>query len=67
MQKLLRLSFNSLQQKEQVMTRIVFAVTMEGSARKVITVRSALVLVNNLEEQIEVRLQKASGQFGGEY
>ena len=36
--------------------RLIFEVTIEGSARKVITVRSALMLHNQLEDEIEVRL-----------
>lgn len=36
--------------------RIIFEVTIEGSARKVITVRSALMLHNLLEDEVEVRL-----------
>lgn len=37
--------------------RIVFDVTLEGSARKLITVRSALLLYNQLELPIEVKLE----------
>jgi len=36
--------------------RLIFEVTIEGSARKVITVRSALMLRNQLEDEVEVRL-----------
>jgi len=36
--------------------RLIFEVTIEGSARKVITVRSALMLHNLLEDEVEVRL-----------
>ncbi|GAB6019931.1 hypothetical protein CHUAL_001462 [Chamberlinius hualienensis] len=36
--------------------RLVFEVTLEGSARKLITVRSALVLYNQTETTVEVRL-----------
>jgi len=36
--------------------RLIFDVTIEGSARKVITVRSALMLHNLLEDEVEVRL-----------
>ncbi|XP_058531396.1 intermembrane lipid transfer protein VPS13D isoform X2 [Ochotona princeps] len=40
--------------------RVVFAVTMEGSARKVITVRSALIVRNHLETPMELRLDSPS-------
>ncbi|XP_072305385.1 intermembrane lipid transfer protein VPS13D isoform X3 [Eucyclogobius newberryi] len=40
--------------------RVVFAITMEGSARKVITVRSALVVKNRLDVPMEVRLDSPS-------
>lgn len=47
--------------------RLIFEVTIEGSARKVITVRSALMLHNQLEDEIEVRLinqiRSAAGQL----
>ncbi|CAG9818576.1 unnamed protein product [Phaedon cochleariae] len=37
--------------------RIVFDVTLEGSARKLVTVRSALLLVNYLPQALEVKLE----------
>ncbi|XP_072833810.2 intermembrane lipid transfer protein VPS13D [Pogona vitticeps] len=40
--------------------RVVFAVTMEGSARKVITVRSALIVKNKLDIPMELRLDSPS-------
>nr|XP_033778552.1 vacuolar protein sorting-associated protein 13D isoform X3 [Geotrypetes seraphini] len=40
--------------------RVVFAVSMEGSARKVITVRSALIVKNKLEAPMELRLDSPS-------
>lgn len=40
--------------------RVVFSVTMEGSARKVITVQSALTVKNHLEVPMEVRLDSPS-------
>ncbi|XP_066528182.1 intermembrane lipid transfer protein VPS13D isoform X2 [Hoplias malabaricus] len=40
--------------------RVVFSITMEGSARKVITVQSALVVKNRLEVPMEVRLDSPS-------
>lgn len=36
--------------------RLVFEVRLEGSARKLVTVRSALVLVNRLPDALDVRL-----------
>ncbi|XP_056409162.1 intermembrane lipid transfer protein VPS13D-like, partial [Hyla sarda] len=40
--------------------RVVFAVTMEGSARKVVTVRSSLIVKNMLEIPMELRLDSPS-------
>lgn len=40
--------------------RVVFSVTMEGSARKVITVRSALIVKNRLSVPMEIRLDSPS-------
>uniref|UniRef100_A0A8C3LRJ9 Vacuolar protein sorting 13 homolog D n=1 Tax=Chrysolophus pictus TaxID=9089 RepID=A0A8C3LRJ9_CHRPC len=40
--------------------RVVFEVTMEGSARKVITVRSALIVKNKLDTPMELRLDSTS-------
>lgn len=40
--------------------RVVFSITMEGSARKIITVQSALVVKNFLEVPMEVRLDSPS-------
>ncbi|XP_071050524.1 intermembrane lipid transfer protein Vps13D isoform X2 [Onthophagus taurus] len=37
--------------------RIVFDISIEGSARKLITVRSALLIVNKLKEDMEVKLE----------
>ncbi|CAH1990127.1 unnamed protein product [Acanthoscelides obtectus] len=37
--------------------RIVFDVTLEGSARKLVTVRSALLLINNLPQPVEIKLE----------
>ncbi|XP_028134062.1 intermembrane lipid transfer protein Vps13D [Diabrotica virgifera virgifera] len=37
--------------------RIVFDVTLEGSARKLVTVRSALQLVNNLPQAVDIKLE----------
>ncbi|XP_076848119.1 LOW QUALITY PROTEIN: intermembrane lipid transfer protein VPS13D [Brachyhypopomus gauderio] len=40
--------------------RVVFSITMEGSARKVVTVQSALVVKNRLEVPMELRLDSPS-------
>ncbi|XP_051961416.1 intermembrane lipid transfer protein VPS13D-like [Xyrauchen texanus] len=40
--------------------RVVFSITMEGSARKVITVQSALTVKNRLEVPMDVRLDSPS-------
>ncbi|XP_047110726.1 vacuolar protein sorting-associated protein 13D [Schistocerca piceifrons] len=44
--------------------RIVFEVTLEGSAKKLVTVRSALVLSNKLHEAVEVKLENSSLEPG---
>uniref|UniRef100_T1J4D0 UBA domain-containing protein n=1 Tax=Strigamia maritima TaxID=126957 RepID=T1J4D0_STRMM len=44
--------------------RVVFAVTLEGGAQKLVTVRSALLLCNRLEETIEVKLETSLIQSG---
>ena len=36
---------------------VVIAVSLEGSARRLVTVRSALLLTNDLEETVELRLE----------
>lgn len=42
--------------KKNSKTRIVFDVRLEGSARKLITVRSALLLINKLPHALDVKL-----------
>ncbi|XP_026669305.1 vacuolar protein sorting-associated protein 13D isoform X1 [Ceratina calcarata] len=44
--------------------RIVFAVELEGSARKLVTVRSALQICNRLMHTVEVKIEKSLNQFG---
>lgn len=46
--------------------RIVFSVTLEGSAQKLVTVRSALRVVNNIDSPIQLRMEYYNGQFGSE-
>lgn len=36
---------------------MVFDITLEGSARKLITIRSGLTIINNLPELIEIKLE----------
>lgn len=45
--------------------RVVFAITLEGSAQKLVTVRSALVLINHLESMLDVKLENSDAQLGG--
>lgn len=37
--------------------RIVFDITLEGSARKLVTIRSALLIINTLPQPVEVKLE----------
>ena len=46
--------------------RLIFEVTIEGSARKVITVRSALMIHNQLEDEVEVRLINQTRSSAGQ-
>ncbi|XP_017773930.1 PREDICTED: vacuolar protein sorting-associated protein 13D isoform X2 [Nicrophorus vespilloides] len=50
-------SIQNRSQKEIPQARIVFDVALEGSARKLVTVRSALLLINKLPESVEVKLE----------
>ncbi|XP_076167518.1 vacuolar protein sorting 13D isoform X3 [Ptiloglossa arizonensis] len=43
--------------------RIVFAVELEGSARKLVTVRSALQISNKLRHMVEIKMEKSLNQF----
>ncbi|XP_063378533.1 intermembrane lipid transfer protein Vps13D [Cydia fagiglandana] len=45
--------------------RLVLEVSLEGSARKLVTVRSALTLLNRLTVPVDVRLEPAPGQWSG--
>ncbi|XP_039294739.1 vacuolar protein sorting-associated protein 13D isoform X2 [Nilaparvata lugens] len=45
--------------------RVVLEVTLEGSARKLVTVRSALQITNQLTSRIEVKLDNADLHTGG--
>ncbi|KYN30792.1 Vacuolar protein sorting-associated protein 13D [Trachymyrmex septentrionalis] len=40
-------------------TRVVFAVELEGSARKLVTIRSALQVSNKLAHPIEIKMEKS--------
>lgn len=44
--------------------RIVFTVELEGSARKLVTVRSALQVVNKLAYAIQIKMEKSLNQIG---
>ncbi|RVE44645.1 hypothetical protein evm_010731 [Chilo suppressalis] len=47
--------------------RIVFEVSLEGSARKLVTVRSALVLVNRLPHALELRVPRDHAHMQGSW
>ena len=44
-------------QSNRLPARIVLDVQQEGSARKLITVRSALVLLNKLDSPVELKME----------
>ncbi|XP_046414322.1 vacuolar protein sorting-associated protein 13D isoform X1 [Neodiprion fabricii] len=44
--------------------RVVFAVELEGSARKLVTVRSALQVINKLDYAVEIKLEKPVNHHG---
>lgn len=44
--------------------RVVFAISLEGTARKLITVRSALILNNTLSEAVEAKLENTFSYSG---
>lgn len=44
--------------------RVVFAITLEGTARKLVTVRSALTLNNTLPEAVEAKLENTFSYSG---
>lgn len=52
---------------ESPQVRIVFQVKLEGSARKLIVVRSALLASNLLPHPIELKLVNTAVRVGGEY
>ncbi|KAG7207931.1 hypothetical protein KM043_009519 [Ampulex compressa] len=43
--------------------RVVFSVELEGSARKLVTVRSALQIANKLSHKIQIKMEKLSNHF----
>lgn len=45
--------------------RMIIAVTLDGSARKLVTVRSALLLTNLLHCPVDIRLDNSALRFGG--
>ncbi|XP_068234590.1 intermembrane lipid transfer protein VPS13D-like [Palaemon carinicauda] len=44
--------------------RVVMAVTLDGSARKLVTVRSALLLTNNLQCPVDIKLENVALRLG---
>ena len=46
--------------------RVVFDVSLEGSARKLIAVRSALTVSNQLPRPVVVRLENTALKVGGD-
>lgn len=44
-------------------TRIVYAVTLEGSARKLITIRSGLLLTNKCDDTIELKMENSNVHY----
>lgn len=49
---------------EKPSARLVFVVALEGSARKLITVESALLIENTLEDTVELKLENSGLQYG---
>ena len=45
-----------MQYREKPPARVVFDISMEGTARKVVTVRSALMIDNQLQDTLDVQL-----------
>ncbi|KAG7167042.1 Vacuolar protein sorting-associated protein 13D-like 2, partial [Homarus americanus] len=45
--------------------RIIMAVTLDGSARKLVTIRSALLLTNLLNCPVDIRLENSAVRLGG--
>ena len=43
------------------------AVSLDGSARKLVTVRSALLLTNHLPYPVDIKLENVAVRLGGEY
>ena len=44
--------------------RVVFEVTLEGRARKVVTLRSALTVKNKMDQPVEIKLQGLTSYQG---
>lgn len=45
-------------------SRVVFDVSLEGRARKVVTLRSALMIKNKMDLPVEIRLQGLTSLHG---
>ena len=52
-------------QYEAPSARVVVAVTLDGSARKLVTVRSALLLSNILPYPVDIKLENVAVRLGG--
>lgn len=55
----------SLQYGDLPKARVIVAVSLAGSARKLITVRSALLLTNLLHCPVDIRLENTAVRLGG--
>ena len=50
-----------------IKARVIFNVELEGSARKLVTVRSALRIVNKLSFAVDIKMVKSLSQFSCKY
>ncbi|KAB7501647.1 Vacuolar protein sorting-associated protein 13D [Armadillidium nasatum] len=57
----------SIKSAQMPSVRIVFDIKMDGSARKLIRVRSALLLTNRLPHTVELKLDNTAFKLGGFY
>ena len=62
----IQLKYLHPQTSELPNARLIIAVTLDGSARKLVTVRSALQLTNFLHCPVDVRLENSALRLGGE-
>lgn len=52
-------------QSEILRAKIVYDVALEGSARKLVTVRSALIINNQLPDMVELKMENMLGSSSG--